>query len=298
VGDPRALGAPAAGRPSERTLTEAGAPTLPAGARPAPGYEVIAHLARGRSLDVYDCWSEERDCRCALKLARPDAPQPAAARRGLLREGRLLLRLAHPHIVRAYELVERPRPALVLETLGGATLAWELAARRRRMPAEDLAFLGLQLCSALGYLHRGGVLHLDLTPSNVIVEDGRARIIDLGIARPPGRGRPGVGTPGRMAPEQARGGPLTAAADVWGVGSLLYEAASGRPALEPTDRGRVRPDPIRRSRRLPAALGAAIDACLEPAPARRPGLPALTRALEDALSTRFGPAPRRIAELP
>jgi serine/threonine protein kinase len=294
VGDPRALGAPAA----ERALSGAAAPILPAGARPAPGYEVIAHLARGRSLDVYDCWSDERDCRCAVKVPRPDARRPAAVRRALVREGRLLLGLAHPHIVRAYELVERPQPALVLETLGGATLAWELAARRRRMPAEELAFLGLQLCSALGYLHRRGVLHLDLTPANVIVEDGRARIIDLGIARAPGPGRAGVGTPGRMAPEQATGGPLTAAADVWGIGSLLYEAASGRPPLEPADRGRPRPDPIRRSRRLPPALGAAIDACLDPAPGRRPDLAALTRALEDALPPRFGPAPRRIAELP
>jgi serine/threonine protein kinase len=130
---------------------------------------VIGHLARGSSLDLYDCWSEERDCRCAVKVPRPDAPAQDDADRRLLREGRLLLRLSHPHIVRAYELVERPAAALVLETLGGATLAWELAARRRRLAAADVAFLGLQLCSAIGYLHRRGVLHLDLTPSNVIV---------------------------------------------------------------------------------------------------------------------------------
>jgi len=292
VGDPRALGAPAA--PSRGRALIGGARTLPPGARIAPGYEVIAHLARGRSLDVYDCWSEERDCRCAVKAPRPDAPEPEDARRRLVREGRLLLRLAHPHIVRAYELVQAT-PALVLETVGGATLAWELAARARRLPAADVALLGLQLCSAVGYLHRRGVLHLDLTPSNVILEDGRARVIDLSIARAAGRARPGIGTPGRMAPEQAAGGRLTTAADVWGIGALLHEAATGEP---PAAAGNGGPAPVRRLRRLPAALASAVDACLEPRPERRPLVADLGRVLEDTLSARFGPAPRRLAELP
>jgi eukaryotic-like serine/threonine-protein kinase len=279
-------------------LIGAGARTLPAGARIAPGYEVVGHIARGRWLDVYDCWSEERDCRCAVKVPRPDAPGRDDVHRRLVREGKLLLRLAHPHIVRAYELVERPAPALVLQTLGGATLAWEIAARRRRLPAGDLAFLGLQLCSAVGYLHRRGVLHLDLTPSNVIVQGGQAWLIDLGIARPPGRARTVVGTPGRMAPEQAGGGGLTPAADVWGIGALLYEAASGRPPLGDGEDGAGQPAPVRRLRRLPRRLAEAIDACLDPDPERRPAVMELTRALEDALAARFGPAPRRLAELP
>src|SRR3954462_11123365 len=87
------------------------------GARLARGYEVIAHLRRGRDLDVYDVWSEERDCRCVKKAARPDRRSSKSTRRRLRREGRLLLSLAHPHIVRAYELIERPDPVLVLETI-------------------------------------------------------------------------------------------------------------------------------------------------------------------------------------
>jgi serine/threonine protein kinase len=123
-------------------------------------------------------------------------------------------------------------------------------------------------------------------------------VIDLGIARPPGRARRGVGTPGRMAPEQAGGGWLTAATDVWGIGGLLYEAATGRPPLWPSDAAPGRPAPVRRLRRLPRALAAAIDGCLDPDASLRPGITDLTRALEDALPARFGPAPRRLVELP
>ena len=69
------------------------------GDRVASGYEVIAHLSRGTALDVYDAWSLERDCRCVVKVVRPDRRVPRVRRR-LVQEGELLLELAHPHIVR------------------------------------------------------------------------------------------------------------------------------------------------------------------------------------------------------
>ncbi len=74
--------------------------------------------------------------------------------------------------------------------------------------------LGVQLCPALAYLHRNRVPHLDLTPSNVICQADQAKLIDLRIARPPGRCRAGVGTPACKAPEQVRGGDLAEATDV------------------------------------------------------------------------------------
>ncbi|MEV0304874.1 ABC transporter transmembrane domain-containing protein [Streptomyces prasinus] len=92
---------------------------------------------------------------------------------------------------------------------------------------ETLALLGVQLCSALHYLHGQGLLRLDLKPSNVVVDRGHAKVLDLSIARPPGPAPAGVGTFRYLAPEQARGGPLSAAADVWGIGITLYEAAVG-----------------------------------------------------------------------
>src|SRR3982751_1577681 len=74
-----------------------------------------------------------------------------------------------------------------------------------------------------------GVLHLDIRPANVMAEAGIAKLIDLSLAGVPGPARPGRGTRHYMAPEQALGGTLSAATDVWGIGATLYEAATGEP---------------------------------------------------------------------
>ena len=124
------------------------APVAPGGVL-APGYEVLEHLNRGQDLDIYDVWSEERDCRCVIKVVRPDAPHADEAAARLRREGRLLRRLTHPHLVRAYELLETASgPVLVLETLDGATVSWLAREAPRPLRASDLANLGLQLGSA------------------------------------------------------------------------------------------------------------------------------------------------------
>jgi serine/threonine protein kinase len=128
----------------------------------APGYRVVEHIARGRPLDVYDAWSETRRTRCVVKRLRPDCAGDAGARRRLLAEGRLLRRLSHPHLVRAYEVLERPEPTVVLEPLPGDTLDRLIHEGPRRLTAAGVAGLGRQLASALAYLHGEGVLHLDL----------------------------------------------------------------------------------------------------------------------------------------
>jgi serine/threonine protein kinase len=264
-------------------------PPLPEGAELARGYRVLRHLARGKALDVYDVWSDDRYALCVAKAIRPDRLDDAGSRRRLRREGRLLLRLTHPHIVRAYELVERPHPVLALEALTGATLDYILDARARRLPAADIAYLGLQLASAIRYLHGFGVLHLDLKPANVISEAGIAKLIDLSVARPEGRAPPGVGTRQYLSPEQARGGVLGPPADVWGLGAVLYAAATGRrPFYGLDDKTKypqldVRAQPVTTCRRLPRRPALAIDSCLEPDPARRPGLAELSEALEELL---------------
>lgn len=269
-------------------MTEAPeAPPLRDGERLARGYRVLRHLARGKALDVYDVWSDERYALCVAKAIRPDRLGDAATRRRLRREGRLLLGLAHPHIVRAYELIERPHPLLVLEALTGATLGYDLDTRPRRLPALDIAFLGLQLCSAVRYLHAFGVLHLDLKPANVISETGIAKLIDLSVARPPGPAPPGVGTRQYLSPEQARGGALGPAADVWGIGAVLYAAATTRRPFYGLDEEtrypqlNTRARPVGTHRRLPRRLAEAIDACLEPEAGGRPGLDELSETLDE-----------------
>jgi serine/threonine protein kinase len=256
-----------------------GPPPLVAGERLAPGYEVIAHMRRGNNLDVYDAWSAERACRVIAKTPRPDRLEERRTVRALMREGRLLKKFTHPHIVRAYEVLKEPQPLVVMETLTGATLAYLIDTSPRRLPLTDVVHLGLHLCSALHYLHRQGVLHLDLKPSNIISESQRAKVIDLSIARPPGRGREGAGTTQYMAPEQVTGDHLSQATDVWGVGAVLWEAATGEEPFNAEDEDEDEPSyeqlerrivPIRSYRRVPAAFASLVESCLEPDPAHRP----------------------------
>jgi serine/threonine protein kinase len=246
----------------------------------APGTTVLEHLHRSAGLDVYDAWNEPRGCRVIVKTLRPDRLRIRGARGRLVREGRLLLRLTHPHVVRAYEVHDAARPAIVLETIGGETLG-HLVEHGRPLSGRELANLGAHLASALRHLHASGVLHLDLKPSNVVAEYGRAKVIDLSHARPPGRVRAGHGTWSYMAPEQVRGGTVDAATDVWGLGIVLLTAALGFNPLEdradeldvddPQLHGRL-PLLVRERPRLLRELAAIVDACVDPEPADRPGV--------------------------
>ena len=272
-----------------------------AGRELAPGYEVIEHLARSNVLDVYDVWSHARSCRCVAKLLRPDRRDDARAKRGLLREGHLLARLCHLHLVRGYETLEAPLPAIVMERLRGETVGHLVERRCKRLSSVELGHLGVHLCSAVAYLHREGILYLDLKPSNVIAESGRAKIIDLSLARPPGEMKPGIGTWCYMAPEQARGGEVGAAADVWGIGGVLYEAATGLAPFDQDDDADFEFPSLERAahrvgrdRRLPPGLAAAIDASLAADPGDRPTAVELGVACE--LAAGLPPHERRFAE--
>ncbi|UXY25606.1 serine/threonine-protein kinase [Streptomyces sp. HUAS TT20] len=260
------------------------APPMAPGTRPVPGYQVLGHLTRTSWLDVYDSWSEERDCRCVLKTLRPDRRGDTRLHDRLLREGRWLRDFSHPHLVRAYETFSLPEPLVVLETLTGETLAHMIHRLRRRPSAADVALLGVQLCSAVHYLHAQGLLHLDLKPSNVVVERGHAKVFDLSVARPPGPAPAGLGTRCYRAPEQEHVGELSTPADVWGIGITLYEVAAGDVTFVRAGAGesaveRCEVPPIASRRRLPRALAAAIDGCLRADPSARLTLPELAGAL-------------------
>jgi serine/threonine protein kinase len=254
---------------------------------------VIEHLSRGRDFDVYFGWSEERGCGCAVKLVRRDRRHNPSARARLLGEGRLLRALSHPHIVRLYDMQDDPA-LLVLETLTGETLD-HMICGPRRLALADVATLGMQLCSAIGYLHRKGFLHLDLKPSNIICDNGQAKLLDLSIARRPGSAKAGIGTPRYMAPEQARGGVMSPATDIWGMGAVLFCAAAGRPpaAWCPEVTSDPQPQPwacypqlqhraerLQAHRRVPAAFAAVIEAALEPDPGKRPTVGELAGILD------------------
>ena len=277
---------------------------LARGAVLAPGFTVIEHLSRTRRLDTFEVWSEERACSCVAKALRPDRRDDKRARTALIAEARYLIELSHPHIVRGYELVQEPEIVFVMETLDGETLAHLIDRSPDGLAAEEVAWLGLHLASALRYLHNRGALHLDVKASNVVADSGRAKLIDLSLARPPGRYHAGIGTWSNLSPEQARGGELTAAADVWGLGTVLYEAATGEAAFDDDESWTDEPSgpsgtwhtedqraagypqlegpaPSAAARAdLPAGLAEAIDACLAPEPSDRPSLEALAERLQ------------------
>jgi len=257
------------------------------GRKLARGYEVIEHLARSNDYDVYDVWSHERACRCAVKLLRPDRRDQDRAIRGLRHEGELLQRLTHPHLVRGYETLDEPLVAVVMQMLGGETVSHLVHTRPEGLNAVEVGYLGVHLCSAIGYLHGEGILHLDLKTSNVIAEAGSAIVIDLSLARAPGRMRAGIGTNCYMAPEQARGGHVDAAADVWGIAGILYACATGlRLFAERADRRSEYPSlegpvkPVGRDSRLPAEMAATIDAALSADPLARPSVDELGAVCE------------------
>lgn len=282
----------------------------------APGYLAVELLRRGSAFDVYDAWSVALHCRCVVKLVRPDHPESAALRRRLLAEGRLMLRLNHPHLQRAYEV--RSDPALVVsQTVGGATLRSLLDDGRRRLGAGDLALLGSQLASALSYLHGLGRLHLDVKPGNVLVDAGITKLIDFSLAHRLVDGRcrvrPRTGTFGYASPEQARGGVVGPAADVWGLGATLFRAATGLRVVAADDdaagpdglrlggsaaagatsaAATTAPPTVRSLRRgLVRDVGEVVDACLALDPADRPPLGAVL-ARFDELSGDGPPRPR------
>ena len=283
-------------------------PPLPAGGNLAPGYVIVAHLHQSNNYDVYDVFSEERACRCIAKTQRRDLLDREEARNALLREGDLLRDLTHPHVARLYDTIRDPHPVLVMEMLTGETLAHLIDTSPRRLALKDVAHLGLHLCSALHYLHGRGILHMDLKPSNVVSERGLAKILDLSIAQPPGPARKGAGTVQYMAPEQVTGDHAGPAADVWGLGAVLFEAATAEPPFNAedeetypdgdtspsgtsssgtwTDAGAEdyeqvsgRADPVRVHRRVPAAFDALIAACLDPDPSARPTVANLANTL-------------------
>lgn len=257
-------------RPDRTTETAA---DLPDGLRP------VALLSHGRRLDTWDAWDEERRTRVVVKVARAERRAEPAVREALLREGEVVTTIAHPHLVRGYAVHEDP-PAVVLETLRGATLAAVI--EDGTLDLADVAELGLQLASVLGHLHHHDWLHLDVKPANVVVDHGRAVLIDLSLAGRPGAGRAGAGTRGYLAPEQARGRDLTAATDVWGLGVTLIEAFTDDVPYgdEATwDTGRRWPLVHRRMPTVPGGLDVVppevrdlLAACVDLDPAARPRL--------------------------
>lgn len=197
---------------------------------------VIARGGMGAIEGVIDQTLDRRVVRKQIHKELSDARQA----RMFVREARVTGRLAHPCVVPVHELGvgEGDQLYYTMELVEGRTLE-EWVGGLPEGPLErstlfDLLEVIVRVCDALAYAHRSGVLHLDVKPANVMVgEFGRVYLMDWGIARLVDEPRPAEatpeGTPGFMAPEQARGLPLDARADVFAAGALIYYVLGRQP---------------------------------------------------------------------
>ncbi len=171
----------------------------------------------------------------AIAIPRYEAAAFARARDRFRREASTLARFGHPNIVRIFAVLEENDTAyLVLERLAGRTLAAELAARRGPFTEAEALDVAAQAADALAAVHLAGVLHRDVSPSNLVrAPDGRVVLIDFGLARPFAEDRTTmmtrIVTPGYAPPEQHHGsGRFSARADVYALGATLHRLLSGR----------------------------------------------------------------------
>lgn len=206
-----------------------------------------------------------------IKQIRPELANDPRFVELFVREANTLVSLSHPHIVPVYELgAAEGTYYLSMEYVEGATVAQMLEAGP--LAPALVAHLGAQICEALEYAHsRFGILHRDLTPRNIIVDQaGHARLVDFGIAASGDVvDAAAFGSPGYMSPEQAERRRLSPQSDLFSLGAVLYEALSGEPAFEKTGRPRFSPPPAL-NEGLPAALRQLVHGLLALDPAQRP----------------------------
>ncbi|WP_435884997.1 serine/threonine-protein kinase [Streptomyces prunicolor] len=224
-----------------------------------------------------------------MRIDGLDAEDTRTRRERTLREARATARIDHPNVVRVYDVVdEGERLWIVMELVAGRSLERMLADDGALGPRE-VARIGLGLVAALHQVHAGGVLHRDIKPGNVLVESGGRRVVltDFGIAAiqdATALTMVGmlVGSPDYMAPERISGRPQGPPSDIWSLGATLCAALGGRSPFARDTTLATLHAVLYEEPELPSAAGPLreiLAALLEKAPAARPGLDELERAL-------------------
>jgi len=200
-----------------------------------PAYDIGDELGKGGMGVVVSGQHRQLDRRVAIKQLPTGFADDPSVRRRFTEEARVLASLDHPHVVPVYDFVERGGLyLLVMELLPGGTLRSRVA-EAGGFSAPRAAAVCLAAASGLAAAHRRGVLHRDVKPENMLfAASGVLKVTDFGIAKV--LGGPGtvitrrgelIGTPAYIAPEQARGGQLSPATDVYAVATMLYELLAG-----------------------------------------------------------------------
>lgn len=266
-------------------------------------YELRQLLGSGGFASVYRAYDAALDREVALKLLHPHHASSPNVRERFVREGRALARVRHGNIVMVHEAGEVDGNAyLVMELVEGQTLK-DVQAAHGALPVADVLRITEQIAGALAAVHAQNLVHRDVKPANIIIEQrtGRAVLLDLGLAHELGQasltGTDVLGTPGFLAPEQVQAGAgVSARTDVYQLAATVYSLLTNRPPFEgdtyrildqvmraaPPPLGSVRPD-------LPPALSTAVMQGLDKDPGRRPAdAPAFAAALRQAATG--GPA--------
>jgi len=218
-------------------------------------FEIVRELGRGGFGVVHEARDTDLGRHVAIKTLR--IPDDHRAR--FSDEATTAARLNHPNIVTLYDHgVHENTPYLVLELLEGQTLRRRL--EEGALPVSQVRDLGIQISRALVHAHGAKVIHRDVKPENVFIRnDGLIKLLDFGVSwARPSDAEDSSGTRGYMAPEQARGEPHDGRADIYALGVVLFEAATGH-----------RPEPGELDH-IPAAVAQPIARALAPAPDARP----------------------------
>lgn len=254
------------------------------------GYQLIEKISEGGNGVVFEAFDERLERKVALKFAKG----PGLSKTGLMRfrrEANLAASLRHPNIVQIHDVLEHnERPCISMELIPGGSLAQLI--KERQHEVRDAVQLVLHTARAVHHAHTRGVIHRDIKPANILLETNQTssekwspKVTDFGLARREDSDvlitQVGtlVGTPAYMAPEQIEGHEVSAAADVYSLGCVLYELLTYRtPFTAKNTREQMRmvlektPKPARRIvASVPIDLDTVCHKCLEKLPESRYG---------------------------
>jgi serine/threonine protein kinase/WD40 repeat protein len=243
--------------------------------------EIIGHGGMGVVLKAHD---RKLNRRVAIKILSPHLAQNSLARKRFAREAQAAAAVVHPHVLAIHQVQPNGSlPFLVMPFVAGESLAERLTARGT-LELTEILRIGMQAAAGLGAAHEQGLVHRDVKPANILLEKGieRAVLTDFGLARAADDvtlTRWGIiaGTPQYMSPEQARGEPLDGRSDLFSLGCVLYEMATGvspfrSDSLMATMRRLVDDQPRAMEAlnpELPPWFIATVDRLLEKDPSRR-----------------------------
>ncbi len=246
-------------------------------------YRIIEKLGGGGMGVVYRAEDTRLKRTVALKFLSPELTRDERAKHRFLAEAQAASQLDHPNICAIHEIEETEdgQLFLVLSCYEGETVRERL--EKGPMPIDEAVGLAVHVARGLEAAHAKGIVHRDIKPANIfLTNDGRAKILDFGLAKLAGQTRitrvgSTVGTVAYMSPEQAHGGDVQAATDIWSLGVVLYEALTGglpfpgeRPESVLYSVVHEEPEPLGALRHdAPPELEAIIDRCLRKKPDER-----------------------------